>query len=1343
MKIESRYYYFYKYQQTYLPNKRFLLYKLPKILGLILFASMYLSAQPQQKYRLLSRHINEENGLTNLLVHHTLEDSRGIVWISTNGGLFGFDGKHAQPVITNMEGNSFKAGRIYEGPGQLIWVNSYGYAVFSNQAEFKGKFAIWDSTGEQLISADSLLVSTGAPFKKEEVAAISGTPENHIVFLLHDGKVFSFDGKAYDAVFQTAPNHQLYTFYAAGKDFIFESIDSCHVMSPPFREQKPLKTFLRSRFKPTPCSCKYKTEGSFTEIQFTNGAEYQSITIPKPSGALLGASYTPGKYIWVVTTEEVAVYTPSSDRSKRYGQKIASAAVQLSSSTYFGVRLNQEKQEAWIASANGVYLFKLKPVLFERIHSFQREIANLRGITSDEKGKIYYNDFYTYLYDSDTSKILFDTRGGIHLLYEDGILWSGTYRPDILKGNTVTGTTQLLKADAGGNRVSTNWVHRSRQTSILYVGSSAGLLYKPHQEDTLIKKHISPLIDRTEIRSIHENSEGLWLCTNEGLLLYQESIDTFQDYRHITDGTTVNHLYEAPDGTFWLGTFGKGLYRWQPGTPDVKRYHYQAGFSDDRILAIYPDKRGFLWMPTYHGLIRFHPESEQLFTFTTKDGLPYNEFNLSSHHQLANGHLLLGTLGGIVKFDPLNIPDSIDHAYPVWPLKIELFDADGIKKALPATQSSITLSSSNDKLSLEFAILDYAAVDLEQFDYRLIGQNNQWTPMRGSDLDLSGFSRGQFTLEVRGRKGKDAYSTDIYKLDIRVPPPFYQNTGFIVWSVLALIATLLLFFRWRTQRLRKDRLQLQEEIKRRTQKVQEQAVELQKLSQIKTTLITNIAHELKTPLTMISGSLQLLKSQQHPNPEKGLKTIEHNNIRLIRLIDQLLEVNKQEAALLKVKNQPVDLKRLLEEVCQNYEDLAVTQEISFQLTLDEQLYDSYATDALKLEYICHNLLANAFKFTPKGGRIEVAVSPGKNATGVDIVVMDTGAGIPESHQNRIFERFYQIDSSSGGMGIGLAIVKDYTEAMDGSIKLRSAPGTGTTIMLCLPVHPISDAAPSLSSSRSENSKPVHTNAGPGDFDTQKPLILIVEDHPEVQALLGTIFDQQFELVTTDNGKEALRFLEQSAIIPALVITDLMMPEVDGLALIKKLKANERFRLIPVLVVSAKSDPVAKIKALNIGVDDYVQKPFHVEELKAIAHTLIKNATARLSARHSSAIVDHTDEAPRQDDFKQHEKDWLDGVERTLWNMVDKGREVKVKDLAHELHTSERQLQRQIKLLTGLTPSEYINEVRLQKSRQLINEGSYSTIAEIAYHLGYAYPNYFSRVFAKRFGHPPSHFLNKP
>lgn len=748
-------------------------------------------------------------------------------------------------------------------------------------------------------------------------------------------------------------------------------------------------------------------------------------------------------------------------------------------------------------------------------------------------------------------------------------------------------------------------------------------------------------------------------------------------------------------------------------------------------------------MPTYHGLIRFHPESEQLFTFTTKDGLPYNEFNLSSHHQLANGHLLLGTLGGIVKFDPLKIPESIDHAYPVWPLKIELFDADGIKKTLPATQSAITLSSSKDKLSLEFAILDYAAVDLEQFDYRLIGQNNQWTPMRGSDLNLSGFSKGQFTLEVRGRKGKDAYSTDIYRLDIRVPPPFYQSTAFIFWSVLSLTTTLVFFFRWRTRRLRKDRMRLRQEVRKRTHKIQQQAMELQKLNQVKTTLITNIAHEFKTPLAMISGALQLLRQNRHPSPERGLKTIQSNSTRLTQLIDQLVEVNKQEEALLQIQSQPVDLKKLVREIGQIYEDNAATLDIGFSMDFDKRLSARYLADPLKLEYMLHNLLSNAFKFTPKGGQVCLEVATGENEQGITLSVEDTGIGISEADQPRIFERFFQVDSTSGGMGIGLAIVKDYTDAMNGAIRLKSTREQGTKVTILLPLQSLPDTGSSQIQMPSSAGSVQIVETAVSHTKNQQPLIFIVEDNPEVPLLLKTIFEANYELRTATDGEEALRLLKKSPQTPDLIITDLMMPELDGVSLIQRLKANKRFWLIPILVLSAKSDFVTKIKVLNIGVDDYIQKPFNIDELQAIVQTLLKNATARLNAQiHATAEPSSlaSYEPSQPDEMKQHEQEWLNQVESALWNMIDKGTEIKVKDLALELYTSERQLQRQIKLLTGLTPSEYINEVRLQKARQLIIDGSFSTVSEVAYHLGYAYPNYFSRVFTKRFGRPPSSFF---
>ncbi len=315
--------------------------------------------------------------------------------------------------------------------------------------------------------------------------------------------------------------------------------------------------------------------------------------------------------------------------------------------------------------------------------------------------------------------------------------------------------------------------------------------------------------------------------------------------------------------------------------------------------------------------------------------------------------------------------------------------------------------------------------------------------------------------------------------------------------------------------------------------------------------------------------------------------------------------------------------------------------------------------------------------------------------------------------------------------------------MNGAIRLESTREQGTKVTILLPLQSLPDTGSSQVQMPSSAGSAQIAETTVSHTTNQQPLIFIVEDNPKVQLLLKTIFEAKYELRTATNGEEALHLLEKSPQTPDLIITDLMMPELDGVTLIQRLKAEERFRLTPILVLSAKSDSVTKIKVLNIGVDDYIQKPFNIDELQAIVQTLLKNASARLNAQiHATAGPSSltSSEPSQQEEMKQHEQEWLNQVEGTLWNMIDKGTEIKVKDLAQELYTSERQLQRQIKLLTGLTPSEYINEVRLQKARQLISDGSFSTVSEVAYHLGYAYPNYFSRVFTKRFGRPPSSFF---
>lgn len=883
----------------------------------------------------------------------------------------------------------------------------------------------------------------------------------------------------------------------------------------------------------------------------------------------------------------------------------------------------------------------------------------------------------------------------------------------------------------------TTCLHRSQRSGVLYVGSTKGLFIKLDKTDTLTELRLSSLVDQSEIRYIHENSEGLWLCTTQGLFLYDEGRNTCLDYSDITQNTAVNHLYETPEGAFWLGTFGQGLLHWSPGAPSATPYNYQDGLTDEQILAVYPDEYGLLWMPTNNGLIRFDPDTKDAITFTTKDGLPHNEFNLYSHHQTRDGMLVFGIIKGLIKFHPSQFPKEFQNNYAqVRVIRMEKTSPGANTEQLSVNTEAVVLDKSTETLRLQFVLLDYGTTGLEEFDYRVLGQTDQWAPMRNSTLNLSGLPYGDFRLEVRGHTSKESYSKEVYQLRIRVPLPFYRAPWFFLLSIVVLGVLIFFIIRWRTHQLQKEKIHLQRAIRQRTNKIHQQATTLQKLSQAKTSFIANITHELRTPLTMISGALQLLNITEPPKPKSGLKTIERNVDRLIHLVDELIDVNQSEKALLKVKAAPINIKALSTIAFQNYEEEASLQHTQYTLQLSDDLEEIYLGDQQKIEHVIHNLLSNAFKYTPKGGKITLKVYPGK-PTGIIIQVEDNGPGISPEVQSRIFERYYQAESSVSGMGLGLSIVQDYVAAMNGQVSLESKPGEGTAFLIALPLQVAQKNGTEAAQGKNINNA---APTPPSDTKGVQPDILIVEDNTEIQSLLVDVFQRQYSLNVMDDGQMALSYLQSATKLPSLIITDLMMPKLDGISFIKILKADHRYSLLPILVLSAVNTPLTKINALTIGVDDYINKPFHIEELRAIATTLLKNAAARLEATKDASDPLPKENAPGDHNISQHKKEWLEKTEAVLWDMVKKGKDIKVKDLASTLHISERQLQRQIKQYVGLTPVEYINEICLQRARQLIDNKTYSTVAEVAYKVGYAYPNYFSKVFTKRFGQPPSHFF---
>ncbi|RZM27698.1 MAG: response regulator [Pedobacter sp.] len=551
-----------------------------------------------------------------------------------------------------------------------------------------------------------------------------------------------------------------------------------------------------------------------------------------------------------------------------------------------------------------------------------------------------------------------------------------------------------------------------------------------------------------------------------------------------------------------------------------------------------------------------------------------------------------------------------------------------------------------------------------------------------------------------------------------------QRNYIIIISVIILIG-LLGLYRWFLYRRKKIADLIDQENK-----------QLARLNNLKTKFFSNISHELRTPLTLIAGPIEQLRNagQYHLDPELTktyIETVWQNSRKMLSLVNELLDLTKMESGTIAVHRQSVAILPFLRLIFQGFDSAAQFKKIKYTLTTDIKTNLVGNLDRDKLEKVLNNLISNAMKFTPSGGCIDFAADA--NDQELTIRITDTGKGIPEHEQRHIFERYYQVGAdqspAEGGTGIGLAIAKEFTELMGGTIQVESRPGSGTTFRLTIPVEMQEVFM------QAEGEVADYAN---GEFKMESTTetsgtILLVEDQHEMSAYIASILRPFYKIETAANGLEALRKLEESAIHPTLIISDVMMPEMDGFTFLKRLKEHAVLCRIPVVMLTALSDSESKLNALNIGVDDYLTKPFISSELLARVRNLIANAQERLNY---IAAEKELGQQPEPGDIEGHcspaDLLWLNKLETLVRKNTGK-LELDLASVSYTMAVSERQLFRNIKRLTGLTPNKYIRTIRLQIAREAIESGKYKTIAEISYAAGFDTPAYFSKLFKEAYG----------
>jgi signal transduction histidine kinase/DNA-binding response OmpR family regulator len=731
--------------------------------------------------------------------------------------------------------------------------------------------------------------------------------------------------------------------------------------------------------------------------------------------------------------------------------------------------------------------------------------------------------------------------------------------------------------------------------------------------------------------------------------------------------------------------------------------------------------------------------------FDIADGLPTNEFRPGSVYR-RNGRLLFGSVNGFVAFHP----DSIRDNASVPPVYITGFKVMEKQRNVPATR--VELRYNENFLSFDFVALNYILPEKNQYAYKMEGIDKDWV-YNGTRRFASykNLDPGDYIFLVKASNNDGVWNQQGASLILTILPPPWRTWW--AYSLYGSIGICLLYV-LRQNTIKRERLKHELKLQRL------EAEKMQEINQLKSRFFANISHEFRTPLTLILGPLEKFLSRTHTDSEdKSLYLMmQHNAGRLLHLINQLLDLSKLEVGSLKLEPQPADLVAFLKATILSFTSLAQSRQIQYQLHFPADHPVMYF-DADKLEKILVNLLSNAFKFTAGGGSVSVTVSfqemPSEKQRPkqmLEITVKDSGIGISPEHIDKVFDRFYQANDSDTkqreGTGIGLALSKELVELHGGEISLDSERGKSATFTVRLPLEVVPITLPPLHPDELPLTKGTHRiiyeeseTENTADHPTinyknkkqRTPLLLVVEDNADIRWYIRENLNTQYQIVEAINGVEALT--QAIELMPDLIVSDIMMPMMDGIELCRQLKTNECTSHIPVILLTAKAGEASQLEGLETGADDYLTKPFSRKELKVRIKNLIEQR-ARLRACFSKKVsVEPKQVAVTSADEKFLQRA-LAVVEANMANA-----EFDVETFGREVGMSRTHIHRKLKALTDQSVSEFIRTIRLKRAAQLLSQKA-GNVSEIAYLVGFKEQSYFSRCFQQTFGCAPSEYAAK-
>lgn len=1309
------------------------------------------------------KNLSVQNGLSQNTVNAILQDKQGFMWFGTKDGLNRYDGlsfrqfKHDARNRRSL-GNNFVT-VLYEDEKGNIWVGTdVGLYIYYPEKDTFRHFS-------ELSKEHTRIEHTVTSIQGDDKGCVWVAVEAQGLFC-YDLKTESLQNYSLKDFPFISTNVQSFVFDNSGTlwigcygDGLFYSKDRLKTIHPylsPDAHQETYANDVVTTIVKGAYNCLYigSLKGGVKELNLTSNKLHDLISVDENHESvfcrnLLVAS---DSELWIGSETGIYIYNLRMGKYVHLRSSI-NDPYSLSDNAIYSLCKDREGG-IWIGSYfGGVNYYPQFYTYFEKYYPKGSDNGlhgkRVREFCQDNRGILWIGteDGGLNRFDPKTKSFSFFAPSAgftnVHgLCMVDDYLWVGTFSKGVRVIDTRTGTIvkTYQKTDDPRSLID-NGVFSICRTAAgdIFLGTLFGLLHYNKETDDFDR---IPELNGKFVYDIKEDSgSNLWLATYaNGAFCYNVNEKKWKNYLHDEANPEslpydkVLSIFEDSHRQIWLTTQGGGFCLFHPETETFTSYDSRDGLPNEVVYQIVEDKDGLFWLTTNNGLVSFHPGTRDIKVYTTANGLLGDQFNYRSSFETEDGTIYLGSIDGFIAFNPKyfsekkSLPSIVITDFLLFGKEIYPGDpASPLKKSI-SFLDEIVLQPNQNSFSFRVAALDFQAPGMNHIMYKLDGFDDEWLPIGESPfVTYSNLWYGDYVFRVKASNGDGVWNEKEVMLKVRILPPFYLTIwAYCVYALLIIGSSFyaVLYFKQRSSRKHRRQMEKFEQEKER------------EIYHAKIDFFTNVAHEIRTPLTLIKGPLEniILKKKVDVETREDLNIMKQNTERLLSLTNQLLDFRKTESQGFRLNFAKCNITEVLRETHLRFSSLAKQRELEFLLQVpDEDFYAHVNREAFTK--IVSNLFNNAVKYSEHYIHVFLEVIDHGEKSVFRIRTVNDGVIIPREMREVIFQPFVRFNEREDGKvttgtGIGLALSRSLAELHQGTLTMGTEENNNT---FCLTLPIAQDMIFTLTpEEKAEESSANDLRIEQPEKGDNRPTVLVVEDNLDMLAFVVRQLSKEYTVLSAYNGEEALQMLDGNYV--NLVVSDVVMPVMDGFELCKRIKSDLNYSHIPLILLTAKTNIQSKIEGMELGADAYIEKPFSVEYLQACASNLIQNREKlRKTFAQSPFVAANTMALTKADE------EFIKRLNEVILTNLSNP-EFSMDDIADKLNMSRSNFYRKIKGVLDLSPNEYLRLERLKKAAQLLKEGE-GRITEICYMVGFNSPSYFSKCFQKQFGVLPKDFVD--